>query len=110
MANRPIGFENHYADNSGADPFPPSGHQPPYGYPPMNTSPGYGHGYGAAYPPAVVNEPGFQQIESYPMHHHTSMTPTPSMPVVDAASGPKEYIPPTVLVYLLLYFSKIQLW
>ena len=101
MADRPIGFENHYADNSGGDLFQPSSHQPPYGYPPMNTSPGYGQGYGAAYPPTVVNEPGFQQIESYPMHHHPPMPPAPTMPTVDAASVPKEYITPSVLVYLL---------
>ena len=44
MANRPIGFELHGGD-------PATTGQPPYGYPPMNRAPGFGTGYGAAYPP-----------------------------------------------------------
>ena len=104
MADRPIGFENHYTNNSGGDSFRPSGQQLPYGYPPMNSSPGYGQGYGAAYPPAMVNEPSYPHVqETYPleMHRQPTVPPAPAMPVVDSANGQQSHIPSTVFVSLL---------
>eukprot|EP00794_Sanderia_malayensis_P012692 gene12692-13994_t len=49
MTDRPIGFELH------------GGGQPPQGpgYPPINATPGYGAGYGAAYPPEGAAMPGY---------------------------------------------------
>jgi len=96
MANRPIGFENQYPDNSGGGSFPPSGHNQPYGYPPMNSTAGYGQGYGAAYPQPVVNEQGYSHVEAYPMHQQPTMPPAPSMPVVDSAAHQVEYIPSNI--------------
>ncbi len=57
MANRPIGFELHGGQQG----------QPPYGqgYPAMNSTPGYGSGYGAAYPPEVVAGPEYQHQIDY---------------------------------------------